>query len=191
MNHRKDEYVFPGEVLCTYEEYVPSSWTYVEEGYVKASICGKIIVDDVNKTISVDSDNPPESLKNNDLIIGHITEVKSTKVLVTIKKIVGSKRDLIAAYKGYIHISKANNEYIQTMHYLFKIGDIVLARVANLYNNDYVELSTSEDELGIIKAMCINCRKFMKLNKSTGKLQCECGHVGLRKISSKYGGIEE
>ncbi|MBE6488716.1 MAG: RNA-binding protein [Methanosphaera stadtmanae] len=191
MNHKENEYVFPGEVLCTYEEYVSSEWTYVDDGFVKAGICGRIIIDDINKTISIESDNPPKSLKNDDLIIGHITEVKSTKALITIKKIVGTDRDLITGYKGYIHISKATNDYVQTLHYLFKIGDIVLARVANLYSADYVELSTSEDELGVIKAMCVNCRNFMKLNKQTGKLECECGKVDFRKISLNYGGIEE
>lgn len=191
MNHKENEYVFPGEVLCAYEEYIPSDWTYVEDGYVKASIAGKISIDDENKSISIMADNAPYNLHKNDLIIGHITEVKSSKALVTIKKIIGSNRDLVTGYKGYIHISKATNDYIQTLHYLFKIGDIVEAKVANVYSTDYVELTTSDDNLGIIKAMCVNCRKFMKLNKDTHKLECECGLEDSRKISSNYGGLKE
>ena len=191
MNHKENEYVFPGEVLCAYEEYLPSDWTYVDEGYVKASIAGRISVDEKNKSISILSDNPPKSLKKGDLVIGYVTEVKSTKALVTIKKIIGSDRDLIAGYKGYIHISKATSDYIQTMHYLFKIGDIVKARVANLYSTDYVELTTSKNDLGVIKAMCVNCRKFMKLNKNTHTLECECGLNDTRKLSVKYGGLKE
>lgn len=191
MNHKENEYVFPGEILCAYEEYIPSDWTYVDEGQVKASIAGRIIIDEANKSISISSDNAPKSLKKDDLVIGYITEVKSSKALVTIKKIIGSNRDLIAGYKGYIHISKATNDYIQTLHYLFKIGDIVEARVANVYSSDYVELTTSGDELGIIKAMCVNCRKFMKLNKETHKLECECGIEDMRKLSINYGGLRE
>ena len=191
MNHKENEYVFPGEILCAYEEYIPSDWTYVDDGQVKASIAGRIVIDDVNKTISIISDNAPKSLKKDDLVIGYITEVKSSKALVTIKKIIGSDRDLIAGYKGYIHISKATNDYIQTLHYLFKIGDIVEAKVANVYSNDYVELTTSGDELGIIKAMCVNCRKFMKLNKESHKLECECGLEDMRKLSINYGGLRE
>ena len=38
MNHEENEIVLPGEILCTYEEYTPSDWTYVDEGYVKSSI---------------------------------------------------------------------------------------------------------------------------------------------------------
>ena len=191
MNHKENEYVFPGEILCAYEEYIPSDWPYVDEGQVKASIAGRIIIDEANKSISISSDNAPKSLKKDDLVIGYITEVKSSKALVTIKKIIGSNRDLIAGYKGYIHISKATNDYIQTLHYLFKIGDIVEARVANVYSSDYVELTTSGDELGIIKAMCVNCRKFMKLNKETHKLECECGIEDMRKLSINYGGLRE
>lgn len=191
MNHKPDEYVYPGETLCTYEEYIPSNGTYVDGGYVKASTYGKIIIDDDNKSISINTSNAPETLKEEDIIIGYITEVKSSKALITIKKIIGSDRDLVTGYKGYIHISKATNEYIQTLHYLFKIGDIVEAKVANIYSTDYVELSTSEDNLGIIKAMCVNCRKFMKLNKKTQKLECECGNTDSRKISTNYGGLKE
>lgn len=191
MNHKENEYVFPGEILCAYEEYIPSDWTYVDDGQVKASIAGRIVIDEVNKSISISSDNAPESLKKDDLIIGYITEVKSSKALVTIKKIIGSDRDLIAGYKGYIHISKATSDYIQTLHYLFKIGDIVEAKVANVYSNDYVELTTSGDEFGIIKAMCVNCRQFMKLNRESHKLECECGLEDMRKLSINYGGLKE
>jgi exosome complex component CSL4 len=191
MNHKENEYVFPGEVLCAYEEYIPSDWTYVDEGYVKASIAGRIVVDEKNKSISIQANNAPEALKKNDLVIGYITEVKSSKALVTIKKIVGNDRDLIAGYKGYIHISKATNDYIQTLHYLFKIGDIIKARVANVYSTDYIELTTSNNDLGVIKAMCVNCRKFMTLNKETHRLECECGQKDTRKISVNYGGLKE
>ena len=95
MNHKENEYVFPGEVLCAYEEYMPSDWTYVDDGYVKASIAGKISIDEKNKSIKIKADNAPRSLKKNDLVIGYITEVKSSKALVTIKKIIGTDRDLI------------------------------------------------------------------------------------------------
>lgn len=186
MNHKENELVLPGEVLCTYEEYVPSDWTYVENGYIKASIYGKIKLDNINKTISIDSINAPEHIKLNDVVIGHITEVKPHKALVTIKKILGNNREIVAGYKGYVHISKATNGYVSSMHELFKIGDIIEAKVITLLGSEYVELTTAEDELGIIKAMCVNCRKFMKLS-ADNNLLCECGMIDTRKISKKYG----
>ena len=50
---------------------------------------------------------------------------------------------------------------------------------------------SSNNDLGVIKAMCVNCRKFMKLDKKTHTLECECGHKDTRKISVNYGGLKE
>ena len=187
MIHKKDELVLPGDILCTYEEYIPANWTYVEEGYIKASIGGNVLIDDEEKTISVTTVNPPEHLKENDIIIGHITEVKSNKALVTIKTIKNKKRELVTGYKGFIHISKSSNNFVSSMHDLFKIGDIVEARVVNIYGPEYIDLSTLELNTGIIKAMCVECRKFMQFKEN--KLVCECGKTDSRKISINYGGI--
>lgn len=186
MIHKENDIVLPGESLCTYEEYAPSSWTYVENGYIKASIYGRVSVDNNEKTISIESTNPPEHIKVNDIVIGHITEVKQHKVLITIKKVIGSNRGLVAGYKGYVHISRVADCYISSVRDLFKIGDIVEAKVITILSPEYIELITSEDELGVIKAMCVNCRKFMKLNDEN-ILECECGMIDSRKLSNKYG----
>ncbi len=189
MNHKENDLVLLGEVLCTYEEYIPSDWTYVEDGYIKASIAGRIVIDDDEKSISISSINAPDSLKVGDFVVGHITEVKQNKALVTIKMIKNNHREIVTGYKGFIHISKANEDFVSSLHDLFKIGDIVEAKVVNIYGAEYVDLSTSEEETGVIKAMCVNCRQFMKLNHETNKLTCECGKVDSRNISSHYGGI--
>ena len=187
MNHKQGDVVLPGEVLCTYEEFIPSDWTYVEDGYIKASIFGYLKVDDMNKEISIVADNAPEHIKVGDRIIGHVTEVKQYKALITVKKIVGNNRDIVAGYKGYIHISHATDEYVCSMHELFKIGDIIEAEVINKIGSEFIELTTADDDLGIIKAMCVFCRKFMKL--AGDKLVCECEHSTTRKLSSNYGRI--
>lgn len=187
MNHKENDLVLPGTILCTYEEYIPSEWTYVEDGYIKSSINGRIIIDNEEKTISVSAINPPSSLKIGDYVIGHITEVKQNKALVTIKMIKGKNRELVTGYKGFIHISKANNDFVSSLHDMFKIGDIIEAKVLNIFGTEYIDLSTSDKETGVIKAMCTNCRKFMKLEND--KLICECGHIDSRNISNKYGGF--
>ena len=186
MNLKENDLVLPGEVLCTYEEYIPSEWTYVENGYIKASVKGRIKINNMEKTISLSTINAPTSLKVNDYIIGHITEVKQNKVLVTIKMIKNHDREIITGYKGFIHISKSNPDFVSTFHDLFKIGDIVEAKVVNIYGNEYIDLSTSEEDTGVIKAMCVDCRKFMKLEDN--KLVCTCGKIDSRNISSNYGG---
>ena len=84
-------------------------------------------------------------------------------------------------------VVKANEDFVSSIHDLFKIGDIVEAKVVNIYGTEYIDLSTIEKETGVIKAMCVDCRKFMKLENN--KLVCECGKVDSRNISSNYGGF--
>lgn len=187
MDHKEDDIVLPGEILCTYEEFIPADWTYVEDGYIKSSIFGKLHIDYENKEISICADNPPEVIEVGDRIIGHITEVKQYKCLVTVKKIVGQKREIIAGYKGYIHISHATPNYVCSMHELFKIGDIIEAEVIHKMGTEFIELKTAGSDLGIIKAMCTECRSFMQKTPDN-TLLCSCGKMDIRKTSSKYGG---
>lgn len=189
MQYKNNEVVLPGDILCTYEEYIPSKWTYVEDGYVKSSIFGRVVIDEENKTISIHADNVPKEVEIDDIVIGYVTEVKPHKAFVTVKKFLCTDRELITAYKGYIHVSKAMDGYVQSMQYLFKIGDIIAAKVINVIGSEYIELSTSEDSLGIIKAMCVECRNFMELNEDH-QLICKCGKIDSRKISTYYGGLK-
>lgn len=187
MIHKDGDRVLPGEVLCAYEEYIPSDWTYVEDGLVRASVAGKVIIDDEEKSISLATLNPPEYLREGDIVIGYITEVKANKALVTIKMIKDSGRELVMGYKGFIHISRASGDFVSSMHNLFKIGDIVEAEVENVYGPEYVELSTVKLDTGVVKAMCCECRSFMTFRENI--LVCECGKRDSRKISINYGGI--
>ena len=186
MIHKNNDIVLPGDVLCTYEEYIPSDWTYVDDGLIKADISGRVIIDEDEKTISITSINAPKHLEIGDYVIGHITEVKHNKALVTIKKIKESNRDLVTGYKGFIHISKSTDGFVSSMQELFKIGDIIEAKVTNIINAEYVDLTTMPVDTGVIKAMCVECRQFMKFEEN--KLVCECGKVDARKISINYGG---
>ncbi len=187
-DHEESNVVLPGQVLCTYEEYIPSDWTYVEDGFIKASIYGKVVVDDKNKTISICNEDAPEEIKLHDYVIGHVTEVRARKVLVTVKMIEGHTRTPIAEYKGYIHISKSCKWRVKSMYDLYRIGDIIRAKVVTKMGYEYLELSTVGKQTGVVKAMCTDCRKFMK-RLSEDKVICECGKIDSRKISSKYGEI--
>lgn len=190
MNHKQGDIVLPGEKLCTCEEYISLKWTYIDnEGYIRSSIGGKVLINEDERTINIEADDLPEKLMVGALIVGYITEVKPHKILVTIKKIVGKKRELITGYKGYVHISKVTNDYVPSMYDLFHIGDIIEARVTNVIGTEYIELTTAEENLGIIKAMCVDCRKFMQLDENTGHLVCKCGkkiHVNYQKIMEDY-----
>jgi exosome complex component CSL4 len=70
----------------------------------------------------------------------------------------------------------------------FRIGDLIEAKVTKIIGIDNVDLTTAEDELGVLKAMCIKCRHYMK-QISKNEVECpNCGNKERRNLSSEYEG---
>ena len=70
----------------------------------------------------------------------------------------------------------------------FRIGDLIQAKVTKVMGVDNADLTTAENELGVLKAMCTNCRHFMnKIGKKEVKCP-NCGRKETRNISSNYEG---
>lgn len=98
------------------------------------------------------------------------------------------KRGLVTNFSGGIHISQADKGYVAKLTDEFHIGDLVEAKVTKVIGLDNVDLTTAENELGVIKAMCTNCRSYMKQNSKHEVICPNCGRKEKRKISSKYEG---
>ena len=87
---------------------------------------------------------------------------------------------------GAIHISKAREGYLDRLSEAFRIGDIVEAEVVKV-SGDNVDLSTVDNECGVIKAMCTRCRSYMITTEKQQELQCEnCNKKEKREISKNY-----
>ncbi|MDO5851819.1 MAG: exosome complex RNA-binding protein Csl4 [Methanobacteriaceae archaeon] len=187
MLFKKGDVVAPGDIICTCEEYIPLDNVYEDNnGYIISEIQGHVSIDNSEKTVSIEA-NTPKLLEKDDIVIGYITEIKPHKIFITVKKIKDTDT-LPVAYKGYIHISNTVNDFVPSINDLFKIGDIVEAKVIKMISKEFINLSTVDEDLGIIKAICPNCRQFMDINNNTKELYCSCGNKDKRKISSNYGG---
>lgn len=92
-----------------------------------------------------------------------------------IEGIKDNKRSLVTSFSGAIHISQADKGYVSKLSDEFRIGDLVEARVTRLMGVDNVDLTTAEDELGVLKAMCTKCRHFMK---KIGEKEVKCPNCG-------------
>ena len=97
----------------------------------------------------------------------------------------GCSREFALPYKAAIHISQVTKGYLDRLNEAFRIGDIIEAEIIKVMG-DNVDLTTIEDNCGVIKAMCTRCRNYMKPSKRN-ELYCErCNHKEKRKISSNY-----
>lgn len=189
MKAKSGDFVLPGDVLGVTEEFVPAEWTYEEEGKIKALVVGNVSIDEKNKKISiVPRTGTPPSLEVGKVILGEVSEVRGQRASVKIDKIKGDKRGLVTSFMGGIHISQAQKGYLSKLNEAFRIGDLVEAKVTKVLGLDNVDLTTAEDELGVLKAMCTRCRHFM-IKTDKNEVYCEnCTNREKRKLSSHYEG---
>src|SRR6266699_1982625 len=58
--------------------------------------------------------------------------------------------------EGTIHISNVSEEYTEDIHDMYRLGDIIRAKVIQVKPS--LQLTTAEPSLGVVKALCSVCR---------------------------------
>lgn len=178
--------VFPGQFLTVEEEYLPGHNTFEQNGKIFSSSTGKASFDDERKEVSVHSSH--EKLKVIDpatIVIGQVILVKDSFVVMNILEAEkdGEARKVLDP-NSTIFVSRVSQSYVKSLYDMFKIGDLVKAKVTEVTPTT-IELATNENQLGVIKAFCGQCRQPMMLVSS--QLKCkECGSVENRKLSDDY-----
>ncbi|MEW6592565.1 MAG: exosome complex RNA-binding protein Csl4 [Candidatus Hadarchaeota archaeon] len=180
------DFVLPGDFLATAEEFVPGEGAYDEGGKIYAASTGVVLVDSRNKKISVFSrPKGPPALRPGDAIIGRVDDVREQSVSIEIGAMRGREdRELPAPKMGSVHISQANTSYVRDLSYLFKVGDIVRAKVVST-QREQAQLTTASKEFGVLVASCSRCKTT--LDRDGTKLRCpNCGNIENRKTASDY-----
>jgi exosome complex component CSL4 len=189
MKAKSGDFVLPGDVLGVTEEFVPAEWTYEEEGKIKSLVVGTVSIDEKNKKIAiVPKTGTPSCLEVGKSIVGQVSEVRGQRASVKIEKIKDNNRGLTTSFVGGIHISQAQKGYLAKLTEAFRIGDIVEAKVTKIIGLDNVDLTTANEELGVLKAMCTKCRHYMVKTDKNEVVCLNCGKKERRKISAHYEG---
>lgn len=179
------EFVIPGDVIGTVEEFTPMECTYERNGDIYASATGIVKVNPRRRTISVKplTATPPR-IEVGDTVLGRITDLRESVALVEIAQVQGEgERQIVNLAPAAIHVSNVKDSYVKELYHEFTPFDIVKARVIDLKN---MRLSTQDKDMGVVKAYCSGCKTPLKLEN--GKLKCpKCERVERRKISSSYG----
>ena len=186
MNIEEDQIVMPGDKLGIIEQYLPGEGTYDDDGEIKSSVLGNVKINQKMKVISVESDAKPALLEVGDIVYGQITDIKPQRANITIECIKDNGRPLALPYMGAIHISQAKKDYLEKLSDAFRIGDIVQAKVVKV-TGDNVDLSTVNDDCGVLKAICTRCRDYMHTTSKENEVQCNtCNKKERRKVSQNY-----
>lgn len=189
MKAKSGDFVLPGDILGVTEEFVPSEWTYEEEGKIKSLVVGTVSIDEKNKRISiVPKTGTPPALEVGKPIVGEVADVRGQRASVKINRIKGEDRNLVTSFVGGIHISQAQKGYLAKLTEAFRIGDIVQGKVTKVIGLDNVDLTTADDEMGVLKAMCTNCRHYM-VQIGKNEVHClNCDRKERRKLAAEYEG---
>lgn len=182
---RQGDIVMPGDKICVIEEYLPGPGAYSDhDGWVRSSIIGRIVIDRNQRTVTVRQiRNRPFVPKPGDIVIGVVASMSDDLAFVNIIRIEG-KQSSSTSFTGVIHISQANDKYIETLYDAIRVGDIVRAKVLN--DKTPYQLSLKGPQFGVIAAMCSKCGGMLK-KKSEELMVCpRCGNVEKRKVSIKY-----
>jgi exosome complex component CSL4 len=189
------QFVLPGDMIGTSEEFIPGSNTFEHGGNIYSTATGFVNIDQTTHNISVvpKTSTPPE-IEKGDVIIGRISDLKSSMALVEIAKIEGKgEREIVNLQQAAIHVSNVKDRYVKNIMYEFSPFDIVKAKVIDLKS---MRLTTAGKDLGVIKAYCGRCHVDLIKQSNNGnkdnKLKCPvCGNTESRNLSSQYGVYEE
>ncbi len=181
MENSKDlKIVMPGDEVGYAEEFIKGEGVYEEDGKLFASVAGVLRVAD--KTISVETIKKIPEIKEGDVVVGRVVDMRNNFAVVEIVRKRGERRTLVKNERGILHVSNVKEEYLNDMSRAVNYFDIIKARVLD----SNLRLSTKEKEMGVIKSICSVCRHEMTREGDT--LKCpKCGNVEVRKLSPDYG----
>jgi exosome complex component CSL4 len=91
MNEEKrksGQFLVPGERLGVIEEFSPGPGTYVEQGVVYSTVAGRVLMDVLNKTVSVYPLTHVVIIpRTGSVVTGQVSSVNSKKAAVRISEI--------------------------------------------------------------------------------------------------------
>lgn len=180
----KTAILVPGDAISTTEEFTAGEGTYEENGKVISANIGTAEIDSNERVVRVKPKNPVAIIKERDVIIGTVNDVRGGIATIGVSKVVGKEREISSETNATIHISKISDNYINDIGRELRIGDIIRAKV--IQTSPSLQLSTQGENFGVLKALCMKCRTPLK--RKNNELFCNnCERVETRKITNDYG----
>jgi exosome complex component CSL4 len=182
-----NEIIFPGNLLCTEEEYEAGQNTFVDEkGNVRSTCVGeKEITKEKYEAKVKKIFSSKEKLTQGDEIIGRVILLKEKSAVVSLLEATnGKEKKVCPPSPATLMVFNVSNDYVRNMKDAFKKGDIIKAKVLEV-TRFITELSTKENNFGVIRAFCSKCKT--PLHKLANTLKCPaCANTETRKTSSDY-----
>ncbi|NLL94469.1 MAG: exosome complex RNA-binding protein Csl4 [Thermoplasmatales archaeon] len=179
--------VFPGDEVAVEEEYMASEGTYAVDGKVYAAQFGRLVLDDDEYVAKVVTPNPPNVLKEGDIVYAVIAGIRNTMATADVIATEGTARQVGGETYATIHVSKISPDYTEDVGNEFRVGDLVRARVISI--SPSLQLFTKDANLGVVRSLCGTCKDVM-VKTGKNKIRCErCNYSMSRKLADDYGDV--
>ncbi len=179
--------VLPGDQIAVAEEFEPGEGAYEKNGLVFASTPGVLQLDEQSRIARVRPFNPPAELQVGDIVYAVVDDIRGMMATATVNAIHGRSRQISGETEGTIHISNVSQEYTEDIRDMYHLGDIIRAKV--IQTKPSVQLTTAEPDLGVVKALCGQCRGPLELRGRD--LFCpRCERTERRKIARDYDSLK-
>lgn len=186
MGMEPPKMVLPGDQVAVAEEFEAGEGTYEREGGIFASMPGVLTLDPNARVARVRPFNPVAELQVGDIVYGVVDDIRGMMATATVTAIHGRSREISGEAEGTIHISNVSEEYTEDIHDMFRVGDVVRAKV--IQTKPSLQLTTAEGLLGVVKALCGQCRG--PLERRDRDLYCpRCERSERRKMTRDYGDL--
>ena len=119
---------------------------------VYAAQIGTLVLDDDDCVAKVISPNPPNILKNGDVVYATIGDIRKTMATANVLAKDGTCRRIGSETYGTIHVSKISPDYTDDVSKELRKGDLVRAMVTGVKPS--LQLTTKDAHLGVIRSYC-------------------------------------
>lgn len=172
----------PGEEVALIEEFEGGNGTYEQNGVIRASGVGKASFDFKKRVAKVDHTKKSLMPKAGDIVVGFIDMVPGNMVSMRILYVNDKKSGA-----GFTAISLMRGGRGRRGSVMFKVGDLVRARVVSLLNAN-IHVDFRDPNLGVIYTVCHSCGGSVV--RVDGRVKCiECGTTEERKLAEDYGKV--
>lgn len=179
--------VLPGDEVAVAEEFESGEGTYERHGHVFAAVPGVLDLDAQSRVARVRAFNPPAELRVGDIVYAVVDDLRSMMATATVNAIHGRSRQISGEAEGTVHISTVSQDYVEDLRDAFHPGDIVRAKVIQVRPS--VQLTTAEPFLGVVKALCSNCRGPLEA-RGSGLFCPKCERPEHRKLAVDYADLK-
>ncbi len=186
LKELEERIVYPGDFLAVIEEFLPGDGTYIDNGFLRAARIGKVVVDMVNRRITVQSFAGKPRLPRKGSIVHGYALFMPRSDLAVIRIIMDEKMaPFNGSFNGLLHISQTWDRPLNSIHDAIRISDFV--RVAVLNSSSPYVISMKQPHLGVVAAFCSVCGAPLLKIPGQDLLVCSrCGNKEQRKLSTYY-----